>query len=163
MQEQLFASFILDSAKGLEIALKAENVTEATSVNGKIQEIPATVDYLEGVMPLRDKVIQIINLKKRFGFSDSNYGENAKVEVVDHFNQQFGLLFDDIKEVFRAEDSRIVPISASLQTEDKIISSLIQMKGGGQPCQPAWQDWQFCRYYKRNCLPDQFTRLQCCY
>lgn len=130
MQEQLFASFMLDNNKGMEIALRAESVTEATPITGTIQDLPATVDYLEGIMHLRDKVIPIINLKKRFGFSESNYGKDAKVAVVDLFNQQYGLLFDDIKEVFRAESTRITPVSPTLQTEDKIISALIQMEEG---------------------------------
>ncbi len=130
MQEQLFASFVLDDTKGLEIALKAENVTEATPVNGTIQQLPATIDYLEGIMNLRDKVIPIINLKKRLGLTDSEYSSDAKVAVVDLFHQQYGLLFDDIKEVFKAETSRIVPVSSALQTEDKIISALIQLEDG---------------------------------
>lgn len=130
MHDQLFASFILDQKNGLEIALKAENVTEATPLNSGIQQLPATIDYLEGIMPLRNNLIPVINLKKRLGLADHQYSPNAKVAIVSMHNQQFGLLFDDIQEVFKADQDVIMPINSLLQTDDRIISAIIKLKQG---------------------------------
>ncbi len=130
MHDQLFASFMLDKNKGLEIALKAENVSEATSVTGTIKELPASIDYLEGIMTLRDDIIPVINLKKRLGLDQNDYNENAKVAVVNIHKQRFGLLFDDIREVFSAEPDHIMPLNSLLQSEDKIISALIKLDQG---------------------------------
>ncbi|MFN2353505.1 MAG: chemotaxis protein CheW [Desulfopila sp.] len=130
MDDQLFASFMLDEEKGLEIALKAENVAEATPFNTAIQELPASIDYLEGIMPLRGDVIPVINLKKRLGLDTQEYGENATVAVVTIYNQQFGLLFDDIREVFKTEPKYIMPISSVLQSDDPIISAIIKRNQG---------------------------------
>ena len=132
MHNQLFASFILDETNGLEIALKADNVTEATLVNGTIQKLPACIDYLEGIMTLREDVIPVINLKKRLGLGNHNYGEEAKVAVVSIHNQNFGLLFDDIREVFRAESENIMPVNSMLQTDDRIISAIIKLENGAR-------------------------------
>ena len=128
--EQLFASFILDQAAGLEIALRAEDVTEATPIKGGIQTLPASIDFLEGIMHLRDEVIPIINLKKRLRLTDNNYGTGAKVAVITLFNNRYGLLFDDIKEVFRVDQASIRPLNKALQSEDRIISSLISLEKG---------------------------------
>jgi purine-binding chemotaxis protein CheW len=128
--EQLFASFMLDQAAGLEIALRAEDVTEATPIKGGIQVLPASIDFLEGIMHLRDDVIPIINLKKRLGLAENGYGAGAKVAVVKLLNTRYGLLFDDIKEVFRVEQAHIRPVTKVLQSEDKIISSLISLENG---------------------------------
>ncbi len=129
-QEQLFASFVLDKSSGLEIALKAENVNEATPVNGRIQPLPASIDFLEGIMNLRDEVIPIINLKKRLGLSAKNYSATARVAVVTLLENRYGLLVDDIKDVFRVESTDIRPVHRLLQTEDKIISALISLEKG---------------------------------
>lgn len=129
-REQLYASFLLDKQEGLEIALVAESVTEATVVASNIRKLPTTVDFLEGIMHLRDTAIPLINLKKRLGLPDISYNTEAKVAVVQGYDQKYGLLFDDIKEVFRADSSAIYPISVGLQTEDKIVSSLIQLDEG---------------------------------
>ncbi len=128
MAEQLFASFILDREQGLEIAIDAESVTEATPITGHIQPLPASVPFLEGIMHLRDAVIPIINLKKRLGLSATTYDQDAKIAVVMLANQRFGLLFDDIKEVLRIEESLILPVQPALQSLDYIISSLITLK-----------------------------------
>lgn len=129
-QEQLFASFVLDHKQGLEIALRAEHVTEATSIHGTIQKLPGSIPFLEGVMHLRDDVIPVINLKKRLGLSDFQYDTEAKVAVVNLMDHRFGLIFEDIKEVFGARPEAITPVSKVLQTEDQIISALINIEPG---------------------------------
>lgn len=126
MNDQLFASFMLDEKKGLEIALNAETVTEATPFNTSIQKLPTSIDYLEGIMPLRGDIIPVINLKKRLGLEHHDYDSKAKVAVVNLHNQRFGLLFDDIKEVFKADAESILPINRLLQDDDRIISALIR-------------------------------------
>lgn len=129
-QEQLFASFVLDSSQGMEIALNAEYVTEATHIQQPLQKLPGSVDFLEGFMHLRKDVIPVINLKKRLGLSDQTYSGDAKVAVVSLFNSRYGLLFEDIKEVFRAKLDIIRPINQALLTEDRIVSALIQLEPG---------------------------------
>jgi purine-binding chemotaxis protein CheW len=129
-QEHLFASFMLDRSTGLEIALRAENVNEATPINGMIQALPACIDFLEGIMHLRDEVIPIINLKKRLGLQEKSYNTTAKVAVVTLLDNRYGLLVDDIKDVFRVESANIRPVNSLLQTEDRIISALISLEKG---------------------------------
>ncbi len=128
MAEQLFASFLLDRDQGLEIAIAAESVTEATPLTEKIQPLPASVPFLEGIMHLRDAVIPVLNLKKRMGLKGSSeYDKDAKIAVVLLADQKFGLLFDDIKEVLRVDDSQLLPIQPALQSEDYLISNLITL------------------------------------
>lgn len=129
-REELFASFILDTSLGLEIALRAEIVAEATAVSGVIQQLPASVDFVEGIMHLRSEVIPLINMKKRLGFANYSYNANAKVAVVKHSHRRYGLLFDDIKEVFSVGAEDIETVDRALQTEDRIISSLIKRDPG---------------------------------
>ena len=129
-QEKLFASFLLDQALGVEIALRADQVTEATPILGDIQRLPGSVDFLEGFMHLRDDVIPVINLKKRLGFTPNSYSAKAKIAVVSHFNTRYGLLFEDIREVFRAKPEKILPINPALRTDDQAISALIQLEPG---------------------------------
>lgn len=131
-QQQLFASFVLDRELDLEMALLAEDVTEAAKVNLKIQPLPSSVDFLEGVMQLREEFIPIINLKRRLGLQETSYNDDAKVAVVTVLNQRLGLLFDDIKEILKVENSSIIPVHPTLQTNDKIISSLIKHNGSNR-------------------------------
>ncbi len=130
VQEQLFASFLLDRTEGLEIALRAESVVEATPITGRIRPLPASIDFVEGIMYLREEIVPIINLKKRLGLVKQQYDESAMVAVVKLFHRRYGLLFDDIQEVFSAGITDIHKVDGALQTDDKIISAIIQMKKG---------------------------------
>lgn len=129
-QEQLFASFMLDKTEGLEIALRADVVAEATPVHGRILPLPASLDFVEGIMHLRDEAIPIINLKKRLGLAGHEYDDDAKVAVVRLFHRRYGLLFDDIREVFGADSHEVQELDSALQTNDKIISALILREKG---------------------------------
>ena len=81
-------------------------------------------------MHLREEAIPIINLKKRLGLVQQEYDEGAMVAVVNLFHRRYGLLFDDIKEVFAAGAADVQKMDGALQTDDKIISALVQMKKG---------------------------------
>lgn len=129
-QEQLFASFLLDKSQGLEIAIRAESVFEATPITGTIRPIPASLDFVEGFMHLREETIPIINLKKRLGLVQQEYDKTAMVAVVKLFHRRYGLLFEDIQEVFAAGVEDVQKVDGALQTDDKIISALIRMKKG---------------------------------
>ena len=122
--EQLFASFLLDRSIGFDIAVDALNVIEATNVR-PIQPVPNGAAFFEGFMRLRDDVIPVINLKKRFGFSDTSYDENARVAVVSLAGYRFGLLFDDILDVLRVAPDQISSIPKALLAKDCLISGLI--------------------------------------
>lgn len=129
-QDQLYASFLLDKTQELEIALRAESVSEATPITGMIRQLPASIDFVEGIMHLREDAIPIINLKKRLGLRKQQYDESAMVAVVNLFHRRYGLLFDEIKEVFAVESADVQKLDGALQTDDKIISALIQLKKG---------------------------------
>lgn len=128
--EQLYASFLLDRRTGLEIALQADLVIEATPVTTTIQPLPTSVAFLEGIMQLRDAVIPVINLKKRFGLPDAAYGDDAKVAVVQMHSRRYGLLFDDIREVLRVPEKSVEELDSLFIMEDSLISSLIKLNEG---------------------------------
>lgn len=129
-QEHLFASFILDREAGIEIALPAEQVLEAIPVGSPIQALPSGASFLEGLMPLRDDIIPVINLKKRLNLATTHYPRDAKVAVVQNRNKRFGLLFDDIRDVLRVPAEAIEHLDDFLLTDHAVINDLIKLEQG---------------------------------
>ncbi len=125
-REKVFASFILDSEKGLDIALPAESVREATSFISALRPLPASIDFLEGVMDLRGRILPVINLKKRLKLPDTSYSGDSRIAVIQLYNQQFGLMVEDICDVLWVEETDIAPVNPALLSDDKIISSFIK-------------------------------------
>ncbi len=56
--EQLFASFLLDQVQGVEIALKADCVVEATSLRNRIQPIPSGLPFARAARILSEHPVQ---------------------------------------------------------------------------------------------------------
>lgn len=130
-RDQRFASFTLAGSPPIEVAIRAEEVLEATPITGKIRPLPAGIAYLEGFMHLRDAVIPIINMKKRLGLPKTDYTDDAKIAVVTFSQSRFGLLFDDIKEVLAVNEKSVHPVHPALQTPQSILTDLIEA-GDGQ-------------------------------
>jgi purine-binding chemotaxis protein CheW len=130
--EQRFASFLLGDEQPLELAIDAQKVLEATAITGSILPLPASADCIEGIMQLRDETIPVVNMKKRLALSPTAYGETAKVAVVQLLNLRCGLLFDDIKDVLQIAPQCLQPIHPSLCSEERVISSLIQLSAEGR-------------------------------
>jgi len=129
-REQLFASFILDRNSGIEIALPAEQVIEAMPLNAPLQPLPTGAVFLEGIMPLRDDVIPVINLKKRLALADTAYAADAKVAVIQFNAKRYGLLFDDIRDVLRVSPDLIEHLDPFLLSEETVIVDLIKLDRG---------------------------------
>ena len=129
-QEHLFASFILDREAGIEIALPANQVIEAIPVGTPIQALPSGAAFLEGLMPLRDDIIPVINLKKRLNLAATHYQRDAKVAVVQSRNKRFGLLFDDIRDVLRVPADAVEHLDAFLLADQAVIADLIKLDQG---------------------------------
>lgn len=131
-QEHLFASFILDRDAGIEIALPAEQVVEAIPMGDALQPLPSGAAFLEGLMPLRNDIIPVINLKKRLNLAATSYQRDAKVAVVQNRNKRFGLLFDDIRDVFRVPAEAVEHLDAFLLAEQAVIADLIKLEQGNR-------------------------------
>jgi purine-binding chemotaxis protein CheW len=128
--EQLFASFVVDQESGMEVALRAEHVMEAIRLTEQIRPLPNGISFVEGVMQLRQEVMPVINMKKRLGLQRTQLHAEAKVAVVHLQGRQFGLLFDDIRDVLRVPGTALRPLDEALLTEDRIITGLITLADG---------------------------------
>ncbi|MBU0966822.1 MAG: chemotaxis protein CheW [Proteobacteria bacterium] len=127
-KEQLFATFILNGE--IEIAIPADRVVEAIKAVDKILPVPGCVDYLEGLMNLRGRVIPVINLKKRLAMADNGYGPDHKIAFVRLGSTLCGILVEDIKDVLRVRPEMIEPILPSLLGDDRIVSGIIRLDDG---------------------------------
>lgn len=73
-------------------------------------KLPQVPDFVEGIINLRDKIIPIIDIKKRFGMSASEVTSESRSVVVEVEGQTVGIIVDEVSEVLRlSTDSIEVP------------------------------------------------------
>ncbi|OQY10785.1 MAG: hypothetical protein B6I28_00305 [Fusobacteriia bacterium 4572_132] len=65
----------------------------------EVTKLPNMPVFIEGIINLRDKIIPIMDLRKRFNLKKKNYNGNGKILILKMEKVQFGILVDDISEV----------------------------------------------------------------
>jgi purine-binding chemotaxis protein CheW len=66
-----------------------------------ITRLPNTPSFIKGVINLRGHVIPVVNVRMRFGYSESQITEDSRIIVVGIKGKLVGFLIDKVYQVFR--------------------------------------------------------------
>jgi purine-binding chemotaxis protein CheW len=69
--------------------------------------VPNTPEFIEGVINLRDNVIPVISLKKRFNIPGQDLTENTRTIVANLGDKQIAFVVDDASEVMTIDEADI--------------------------------------------------------
>lgn len=104
-----YLSFKLDKE---EFALDISKVREVLDF-ARITKVPQTPEYMCGVINLRGSVVPVIDLKRKFGISDTVKTVDSRIIIgevsVDGDGTVLGVLADAVKEVMELEPGNIDP------------------------------------------------------
>ena len=75
----------------------------------EITRVPRAADFVEGVINLRGKVIPIIDLRRRFGFSSKEHDKHTRIIVIEINNMIVGFVVDSVSEVLRIPAATVEP------------------------------------------------------
>lgn len=79
-----------------------------------VTRIPRSLPFVDGVLNLRGRVIPVISLRRRLGFSDVEHDRRTRVVVVEVTGRILGLVVDRVEEVLTLDSSRIEPPPAMI-------------------------------------------------
>lgn len=125
MKNMLYVIFVLNNQEyGIEISF----AQEILRIPKQITKIPNMPSYVDGIINLRDQVIPIIDLKKRFEFEQTERGTDNRLLVVNLTNNTtIAFIVDDINEIIGIEDK-------SIEQLDSVVSNISEdsIKGIGK-------------------------------
>ncbi|MBF0353459.1 MAG: chemotaxis protein CheW [SAR324 cluster bacterium] len=128
--EQVLIGFKLaDEYYLMEINIVEEIIRSPTAIS----EVPQHTRALEGVFHLRDQIIPLLRLTKRFGLPDQPDGPNTAVLVVNVLGVKIGLIVDAITGVKRLRESNIEPLPKNVEaSRSRHLKGVFQSKDNGQ-------------------------------
>ncbi len=98
-------SFRVDEEEfGLEI-LRVQEIIRIQSLT----RVPASPDYVEGVINLRGRIIPVISLRKRFGLAQREVDKQTRIVVVEVRGTVLGFMVDAVSEVLCLRVGAIEP------------------------------------------------------
>ncbi len=93
-------------------ALDVSNVREILEFSA-VTKVPRTPDYMRGVINLRGSVVPVIDMRLKFGMSETVKSISTCIVVVevnhDGETMVIGILTDSVQEVFELEPANIEP------------------------------------------------------
>lgn len=84
---------------------------------GDISPIPGTPAYMAGVINLRGKVIPVVNLRMKFGFTAIDANRETCIIVIDTPDGLVGMIVDSVAEVVTLEKAQIEPSPVLAESE----------------------------------------------
>lgn len=87
----------------------AADIMQVERILGFVEptKIPEAPSYIKGVIKYQDKILPIMNLKKRFGVLDTESNPDNKIIVVRHELNTIGVIVDAVSEVIDINDNAI--------------------------------------------------------
>lgn len=99
-------------------------------------KVPNTPEFVEGIMNLRDNVIPVISLRKRFNITEENLNkseqdsnENRRTIIINLGDRQVAFIVDDASEVLTLDEASIQETPDIIAGVDRKYISGIGKKG----------------------------------
>lgn len=125
--ERLFATFFVDQ---VEFALDVEFIQDAIPEPNNIVPLPATPDYLSGIISLRDNIVPIVDTRKRFRMPEPSKPQYGHIAITRCKARLMGLTFDRINEVIRVNRRQMETLAPEFQTEGNLVADVIKLDDG---------------------------------
>jgi len=107
-----------------EYGVDIKTVREVRRIKS-VTPIPKALDFIEGVVSLRGRVVPIISLRKKLGLPDAAQGSLDRVLITELGGHIFGIAVDSVIGVTLLDESSIEP-------PDEILKKCEYLKGVGK-------------------------------
>lgn len=105
------AKMVAFAVSGQEYALPLEAVQEVTTAPAMLASVPHAQALVLGVAPFRDALLPLLSLRGLLGFlRDERHAATEKIVVTKVRGNLVGLVVDEMRAIFPAEESRIEPV-----------------------------------------------------
>lgn len=91
-----------------EFALDVERVHEVLREQ-PVRVVPQAPEFVDGVLPLRELLVPVLDLRRRFGLGAAPAGLEPRILIVDFGGEPLGLRVDAVSEVLRVPEPAVSP------------------------------------------------------
>lgn len=89
-----------------------------------VTKLPNSPEFMEGIINLRGRIIPVLDLRRRFGFSSREHQEDTRIIVVDISGQMVGLIVDAVHEVAKIPGDCIEPPPSSFVMDAQFVQGI---------------------------------------
>lgn len=96
----------------------------------EITRVPKSPAEIAGVINLRGKIFPVVELRRKFGFPESEANEQTRIVVLEFGGRETGFIVDRVHEVLRIDGSVVDPTPEVMGTVDAdFIKGIAKLEG----------------------------------
>lgn len=111
MSDAQYVVFVLDTEEyGVEISFAQEVIR----IPKQIRKLPNAPAFVDGIINLRDRVVPVVDLKRKLTLEQSERGSDSRLLVLNLEDIPVGIIVDDVAEVLRIKEQSIEVLDPGL-------------------------------------------------
>ena len=122
--------YLIFSVNGVDYGVEIGYVTEIIGIQ-PITAIPNTPDYIKGIINIRGTIVPVIDMRLRFNFEPTEYGEKTCIISLNNENVHLGLIVDAVVDVIQlSADTVLTPPSDGIEAKNKFLKAIGKYQKG---------------------------------
>ncbi len=118
--------------KDQEYGIFIEHIQEIILVPEKINKVPHTPPYIEGMINLRGGILPVIDMRKRLGEEPEERKDSQRILVLTMEGIKTGFIVDSVKEVLSFPVSKIEPSPKMSERQAELMDKVINLEDEGR-------------------------------
>jgi len=113
---------------GQEYGVSIDDVQEITRVPEKLDKVPKTAEFIEGMVNLRGTVLPVLDMRSRFDMERMARNERQRIIVLSLDGKHTGFMVDSVAEVLRLPREQIEAAPNLSENQARIMGQVINLK-----------------------------------
>jgi len=111
-----------------EYGVSIDNVQEITRVPEKLDKVPKTASFIEGMVNLRGTVLPVLDMRTRFEMQKMERNERQRIIVLSLTGIRTGFIVDSVAEVLRLPLEQIETAPSLSEDQARIMGQVVNLK-----------------------------------
>ncbi len=126
--EEDIAQFVVFHLGEQEFGVSIDDVQEITRLPEKLDKVPKTADFIEGMVNLRGTVLPVLDMRSRFGMDKMEQSDRQRIIVLSLDGKHTGFVVDFVAEVLRLPRSNIEDAPKLSNDQMRIMGKVVNLK-----------------------------------
>jgi purine-binding chemotaxis protein CheW len=122
------AQLVVFHLNNQEFAVTIDDVQEITRIPEKLDRVPKTPEFIEGMVNLRGTVMPVIDMRTRFNIAKCEGSDRQRIIVMNVNNNRTGFIVDSVAQVIRIPQSQIEQSPHLSDDQSKVMGNVVNLK-----------------------------------
>jgi len=127
-QDEDIAQLVIFKLGAQEYGVSIDDVQEITRIPDKLDKVPKTASFIEGMANLRGTVLPVLDMRSRFEMEKLPPSEQQRIIVLNLAGTKTGFIVDSVTEVLRLQRNQIENAPNLSEDQARIMGHVVNLK-----------------------------------